>query len=111
MKQIPLAGNNSNYYHTKKDVITGQVQKQLNGRLLTHPDGEPLMQLMGKSTVTGAYLGEINEGDQLVFNPRETHVVTKVLERRNHNGIWEGGKDDKNRYYKVETEFNYEIKR
>ena len=111
MKTIELKGRNENYYHTKKDFNTERRQKSVNGKLLTHPDGTPMFELFGNSMVTGAYLGELNVGDVLAFNPRENHVITKIIERRNNNGIWEGGKDDKGRYFKVETEFNYEVKK
>lgn len=107
-KVLELQGRNSDYYHTKKDldIVREPVLDPIKG-FLKDPKGNTVFTHVGRSIVTGAHFGELNPGDKLKFNNAEIHTITKVIERRNHKGVWSGGADTQGRYFKVETQFNF----
>ena len=107
-KVLELQGRNEDYYHTKKDLdLKREIVLDEKGNAVKNAKGDSMFKYVGSSIVTGSHLGELNPGDQLKFNNAEIHTITKVLERRNHKGVWSGGKDTNGRFFKVETEFNF----
>ena len=108
VKTLELQGRNDDYYHTKKDFdLKSELVLDEKGDKVKNAKGDPLYKFTGTSIVTGCHKGELNPGDKLKFNNSEVHTITKVVERRNHKGIFSEGADKHGRFFKVETEFNF----
>lgn len=61
------------------------------------------------SIITGFHKGEISVGDILVFNTKDKHTITEVIERRNHACVFSNPQDKVSTFYKVKTSFQKQI--
>lgn len=60
----------------------------------------PLQKDSGKARITGWYPGEINPGDTIFIFPTN-YYITKVVERRDHRGIFMNPEEKKNSFFDV----------
>jgi hypothetical protein len=108
MKQIVLAGNNNNFYHKKKFASSESRPRLVDGKPQFRYIGKEEVQVyetLGKSNITGCYVGELNVGDQLYFNQSEVHTITNIVQRRDHAGEFINPENKINSFFEVECEY------